>query len=459
MVSIGFLYFFLPVFIALYALAGQRYRPVMFLIAGVFAVAWHSPIGLAPVAASILLGWISALVSEKCSRRTAGIVLGLNVAVNAAALIMFSYSSFYDTDLSGRLIGKALPFTGWKVIGAGVFTLHSIAYSADVFRKKYEREKSFIKTACYIGFFPSFVCGPILRYDKIREDLSHPVISYAKMAEGIRALVYGFAEKLVIAEPLMAVWTRLSGQKIDDLSFASCWLAVLSFSLAMFFEFKAYSDIAKGLGLMAGFTMPENFSAPFSSGGFNELIKRYCSTVYEWCRDYIYKPLTCKRSDNSVSLLAMLAATAAGLLWIGTVGHYFIWGFYFLFIITLEYISRGFLAKTNHIVRSIFMNIFFMGALPLAAFRDADKALNFMGKMFSFSGLTGDVYAVYVVKNYFILFFVAILFAFGPARLTRTTFNRISPNIMRIVQPIVQTILLLVATAYLGAGASYGFVF
>lgn len=444
---------------ALYALAGQKYRPVMFLLAGVFVVGWDSVFSLIPIVLSIVFGYLSALVSEKAPRKAAGAFLALTVLLNAAALVFFSYSRYYDTDFSGRLTGHPLPFSDYHFIGAGIYTLHSISYSADIFMKKYEREKSFVKTACYIGFFPCLICGPVLRYDRIKEDLAHPVISYDRMADGIRALVYGFAQKLIIASPLLTVWQRISAVKTADLSFASCWFAAAAFSLAMYFDFKAYCDIAKGMGLMAGFSMPDNFSAPFSAGGFNELMKRFCSTLYEWARDYIYRPLCPKNDKENIHLPAMLAATVFGVIWFGIGGRYFVWGLFFLLVLTFEYISRKLLTKVNHVLRSVFMNIIFLGGLPLAAFSAPADALRFIAKMFSFSGLAGDVYALYVVKNYFVLYFIAILFAFAPARLVRTNFNRLNPNIVRIVQPIVQTILLLLSTAFLCAGQPEGFMF
>lgn len=459
LVSIVFLYFFLPVFIAVYALAGQKYRPVVFLTAGVLVACWSSLWGLLPIAVSMMTGWVSALVSVKCSKKAAAAMLGITVALNAASVVVFSYSRFYGADLAGILTGHSFPFAGIVSAGSGLCALHSISYSADVFFGKYERERSFIKTACYIAFFPSFICGPVIRYDRIREELSHPVISYDKLAEGIRTLVYGFAEKLVVAAPLLDLWNRISGEKTENLSFASCWIAAAAFSGSLYFDLKAYCDIAKGLGLMAGFSMPDNFNAPFACGGFNELIRRYCITLFEWFRDYVYRPLCPKRKSDSICLPAMLAAISASLLWLGLGGRYFIWGFFFLLIITLEYITRKLLAKINHVVRAIFMNMIFLGSMPLLIFPSSKDALSFIGRMFSFSGLPGDVYIVYVVKNYFIMFIIFVILAFGLARFVKTALNQLNPNIVRIVQPICQTVLLLVATAFLAVSPTQGFMF
>ena len=459
MVSIGFLYFFLPVFMALYALAGQKYRLAVFLLAGAFVVGWSSLWGLIPIGVSILSGWLSAYVSAKRSRKAAVSMLAAAIILNVASVAVFSYSRFFGAGIAGQLSGHEFSFTGLGFIGAGVCALHSISYSVDVFKGKYERDESFLRTACYIGFFPCFVCGPILRYDKIKEDLLHPIISYDRLAEGIRTLVYGFAEKLVLAAPLMGIWERLSAEKTNELSFVSCWIAVWSFAGSLFFDFKAYCDIAKGLGLMAGFSMPDNFNAPFSAGGFNELIKRFYTTLYDWCREYVYKPLCPHEDRELIHLPAMLCAVMAGLLWLGLCGRYFIWALFFLLIITVEYILKKLLAKTNIVLRAIIMNVLFTGGLPLLIIDSPDSAISFIGRMFSFSGLPGDVYATYVLRTYAILFLVSVFFAFAPAKLIKTSFNQISPNILRIVQPVVQTVLLLVATAYLSVSPVEGFMF
>lgn len=459
MVSIGFLYFFLPVFMALYALAGQKYRLAVFLLAGALVVGWSSPWGLIPIGVSILSGWLSAYISTKKSRRAAAFVLTVTVLLNAGSVIALSYSRFFSAGLIAQISGRDISFPSFGFIGTGVCALHSISYSVDVFTGKYERDESFLRTACYIGFFPCYVCGPILRYDKLKEDFLHPIISYDRLAEGIRTLVYGYAEKLVLAAPLMEIWQRLSAEKTNELSFVTCWIAVWSFAGSLFFDFKAYCDIAKGLGLMAGFSMPENFNAPFSAGGFNEFIKRFCTTLYDWCRDYIYKPICPHDDRESIHLPAMLCAVTGGFLWLGLCGKYFIWTLFFLLILTVEYISRKLLAKTNIVLRAIIMNVMFTGGLPLLMIGNTNDAMSFIGRMFSFSGLPGDVFATYVIRSYAVLFLVSIFFAFAPAKLIKTSFNQMSPNILRIVQPVVQTILLLVATAYLSVSPVDGFMF
>ncbi|MBR1562621.1 MAG: hypothetical protein IJ645_05400, partial [Ruminococcus sp.] len=140
-------------------------------------------------------------------------------------------------------------------------------------------------------------------------------------------------------------------------------------------------------------------------------------------------------------------------------GKYFIWTLFFLLILTVEYISRKLLAKTNIVLRAIIMNVMFTGGLPLLMIGNTNDAMSFIGRMFSFSGLPGDVFATYVIRSYAVLFLVSIFFAFAPAKLIKTTFNQMSPNILRIVQPVVQTILLLVATAYLSVSPVDGFMF
>ena len=46
-------------------------------------------------------------------------------------------------------------------------------------------------------------------------------------------------------------------------SIPNAWIGTLSYSIQIYFDFSAYSEMAIGLGLIFGLTLPVNFNSPF----------------------------------------------------------------------------------------------------------------------------------------------------------------------------------------------------
>lgn len=69
------------------------------------------------------------------------------------------------------------------------------------------------------------------------------------------------------------------------------WIAIVCYTLQIYFDFSAYSDMAIGLARMFGFRFPENFNYPYVSRSMQDFWRRWHMSSSRWFRDYLYIPL------------------------------------------------------------------------------------------------------------------------------------------------------------------------
>src|SRR5262249_13437902 len=104
------------------------------------------------------------------------------------------------------------------------------------------------------------------------------------------------------------------------------WVAVLSFTFQIFFDFSAYSDIAIGTALLLGIELPLNFDAPYRSTSIREFWRRWHMTLSRFLRDYLYIPLCGNRHGLPRQTLAVMITMALGGLWHGAGWNFVVWG-------------------------------------------------------------------------------------------------------------------------------------
>ena len=102
-------------------------------------------------------------------------------------------------------------------------------------------------------------------------------------------LMLGLTKKVFFADELAPIANTgfdavAAGQTI---TFGGSWLASLAYSLQLYFDFSAYSDMAIGLGAMFGLRLPLNFDAPYRATGQDSRAVTgcrpgYCGRCFVW---------------------------------------------------------------------------------------------------------------------------------------------------------------------------------
>ena len=350
--SLSFLTLFLPGVLAvswlLALLAARRSEGfwrignAFLLLASLLFYFWGEGSGVLLLVASIVANFCFGLaISKSQGQSVRRALLALSIAANLAALVFFKYSGFLAESANG-LLGTSLPIPRIVLpLGISFYTFQAMSYVIDVYRGNVRPQRSIIDFGCYISMFPQLVAGPIVRYSDIESSLARRGIDVARMASGLRRFLVGLARKVVIANVVAdfadRAWAMVA--EGNGLPPAYAWLALVCYTLQIYFDFSGYSDMAIGLGRMLGFDFPENFNYPYVAKSVREFWRRWHISLSSWFRDYLYIPLGGSRCGVARACInGLIVFTLCGL-WHGASVMFLLWGLWHGLFITLERLS------------------------------------------------------------------------------------------------------------------------
>ncbi len=287
--SISFLYYFLPVTLALYFAVPQRFKNAVLLLASLVFYGWGEPKYVLLMGFLVVQGYGFGLLLETYRGEKAGrICCMVSVMVSLSFLLYFKYADFFLGNVN-RVTGLSLPLLRLALpVGISFYTFQIISYTVDVYRGE-KAQRNPVRLAAYVVMFPQLVAGPIVRYSDLAGQLAERTHSFRGAAYGIRRFVIGLAKKILLANQLGELCSvfRASGEK----SVLFHWMYAAAFTLQIYFDFSGYSDMAIGLGRVFGFRFLENFNYPYISASITEFWRRWHISLGTWFRDYVYIPL------------------------------------------------------------------------------------------------------------------------------------------------------------------------
>ncbi len=220
-------------------------------------------------------------------------------------------------------------------IGLSFYTLQSISYIIDMYRKKDETTYSFVETATFVAFFPKLLAGPLERIDTFIHELKK-THSYngKRIFTAFKIILYAMTCKFVLADKIgMYVDGSLSDN--SSLSAINILITAALFSFQIFFDFYAYSILAIGIARLYGIKLSYNFNYPYFSTSFYDFWKRWNITLTSWFRDYIYIPLGGNRVPTLRWAVNVMIVFVISGIWHGATFNFLLWGFlHGLFYIT-----------------------------------------------------------------------------------------------------------------------------
>lgn len=460
--SIGFLYYFLPLVLALYYLAPAKLKNIVLLGASLFFYFYGEPVFAVLILASSVLGYVHGLWISRCrTPKTARLALVSAVASGLFFLILFKYADFMIINLN-RIPGLALPLPGLRLpIGISFYTFQILSYVLDVYYGKARVQKSLVRLTTYVALFPQLIAGPIVRYNTIESELNGRRHSWANMAGGIGRFVTGLAKKILIANVLGELADQLS--RLPERTVLYYWLVGLSFMLQIYFDFSAYSDMAIGLGRMFGFHFQENFNYPLIARSITDFWRRWHISLGTWFRDYVYIPLGGNRVSKLKWLRNIVVVWALTGLWHGAAWNFIIWGLYFAVVLVAE---KWFLAKPLASLPAFLQHVYtLLVALISFVIFNADSLQTVGENLRGLIGVPGlALYSpaqLYYLRSYALVLVMAVV---GATPLVRRLANRLTTALKErlpglILEPVLYLVLLLVCTAYLVDGSFNPFLY
>jgi D-alanyl-lipoteichoic acid acyltransferase DltB (MBOAT superfamily) len=293
--SVAFLAGFLPVTLAGFFLLGRWGRmPAMAWLAAasiVFYGAWN-PLHVPLLLGSTLANW---LAGRHLARHPSGTVLALAVAANLLVLGLFKYTGFVVqgvNDATGA---------GWTVpqialpLALSFFTFQQIAYLCDS-NDGVATEPSLLNYTLFVTFFPHLIAGPITHHREMVPQFDDPGIFRPQamlLASGATLFLVGLFKKVAIADPMggFASPAFAAAAAGEAPTLFAAWAAALSYAMQMYFDFSGYTDMAIGLGLLFGISLPPNFNSPFKARSIIDFWSRWHMTLTRFLTAYIYNPL------------------------------------------------------------------------------------------------------------------------------------------------------------------------
>ena len=330
--SLVFLWFFLPAAVFLYYLApGRNAKNIVLFAASLIFYGWGGPRYLLLVLLTALLCYAAGLCLDAAGERTAlkKLSVGVFVLITLGILGYFKYYNFFAAT-AGRLAGKELfPLRDIVLpLGISFYTFQAISYVVDVYRGKSPAQKNLFHMALYLFLFPQILSGPIIKYHQVAGQLTNRNETISMQFYGIKRFVYGLAKKVLLANTFGQSVDYIMGVPSGQMGTLTAWLAVILYTLQIYYDFSGYSDMAIGLGRIFGFYYEENFNYPYLSSSITEFWRRWHISLSTWFRDYLYIPLGGNRKGlgrTCVNLFIVFLATG---LWHGASMTFIIWGIY-----------------------------------------------------------------------------------------------------------------------------------
>ena len=332
--SLVFLFAFLPIVVGIYYLLPKGARNFWLTVSSYLFYLWDRPEFLPVLLAVTLWSYICALgLREGRSEQVRRLSLILSVTGCLSALGFFKYAAMLSGWMNAGAVAVGLVRTGEVLftvphlplpIGISFFTFQCLSYTVDLYRGDARPTRNLLTYCCYVSMFAQLVAGPIVRYRDISEQLLERDHTAAKLGLGFRFFVIGLFKKVILADTFARAVPVAFGS--HEPGFGEAWIGTLGYTLQIYFDFSAYSDMAVGLGLMFGFMLPINFDSPYKSISITEFWRRWHISLSTWLRDYLFIPLGGSRGSAAKTYRNLILVMLLGGLWHGASSLFLAWG-------------------------------------------------------------------------------------------------------------------------------------
>ncbi|MFN3198644.1 MAG: MBOAT family O-acyltransferase [Bradymonadia bacterium] len=188
-------------------------------------------------------------------------------------------------------------------VGISFFTFQALAYVIDVQRAARDEkpldehgkpivEANLLRFGTFLAFFPQLVAGPIVRRHELMPQLRNlGWLRKDDVAAGLWRIMLGLFKKVVIADAIRRAIADPVFEDPSGYTGLEVWVALYAYTLQIYYDFSAYTDIAIGSARLFGIDLPENFRRPYKALSVAAFWRRWHITLSNWVRDYIYFPL------------------------------------------------------------------------------------------------------------------------------------------------------------------------
>ncbi len=401
--SVSFLFFFLPVFVACYFITPSiRAKNLLTLMFSLVFYAWGEPWFVFGLLGAIAINFAAAIIIDRAEGARRRLAVTATVAIDLLVLAVFKYATFLVGSANWALepLGRQFPLPKIALpLGISFFTFHCISYVIDVYRRRFRANRDAVEVALYIALFPQLVAGPIVRYRTVARQLRFRRHTLARASAGMRIFVLGLAQKVLLADQV----ARLADTVFSPYAHPSLiegWTGVLAYTMQIYFDFAGYSNMAIGLGICMGFTLPRNFRLPYTARSITDFWRRWHMSLSSWLRDYLYIPLGGNRGGAARTYRNLVMVFLLCGLWHGASWTFVLWGAWHGLFLVIERIGLGAaVARLPRAAANAYTMLVVMLGWVLFRAPDFATALGMYRSLFGLQGLTRLSFETHLVLN------------------------------------------------------------
>ena len=470
--SLFFVFCFFPLNMLLYWLMPDLKRKnIVMLIFSLIFYAWGGPLYIFLLVGMTLADYIAAILiedSQTDGQRKA--MLAVGCGVNLTLLVIFKYLTFILTNIHNlcgvpeEVLQIALP------IGISFYTFQLLSYMVDVYRGEVYAQRNFATLLLYVSLFHQCIAGPIIRYETVAAELSDRRVKVTDLYQGTRRFAIGLAKKALLANYcgtlantfLCATDNAAGADVLLQKSALSILIGSICYTMQIYLDFSAYSDMAIGMGRMIGFHYLENFDYPYMSASITEFWRRWHISLSTFFRDYVYIPLGGNRCSKARHIFNLLVVWTLTGFWHGASWNYMFWGLFNFAFLMLE---KFLLADRMDDIPSPIMHIYALLVINFGWILFRCENLSWLGiELKGLLGLNGNGFCNYEtlvnLKSNMFFLVVAMIACTPLAKNIRLLIqklayrNNIAANVHQVIQALIPVVLLILSTASL-VGDSY----
>ena len=342
-VTLTFVAFLLVVWPVYWALP-HRAQNVWLLLASLAFYGWVHPW-------FVILLLLSASLDFVCARQiedhpeSARRWLMLSIAGSGGILLAFKYFDFFVENVAATLslLGFRANLTTLGILvpaGLSFYTFQTMSYTIDVYWRKLQARRDYLDYLVFVTFFPQLVAGPIERAGRLLMQVERPrSFDLSAARAGISLASWGALKKVAVADTVAPYINAIYAS--EDPAPLLWWAAAAGFMVQMFADFSGYTDIARGIAPLFGFTLTRNFDHPYLAATPQQFWQRWHISLSEWLRDYIFfpvfrsptwrkwlpMPLFADPTGQNIARATLVTMALSGL-WHGAAWHFVLWGLF-----------------------------------------------------------------------------------------------------------------------------------
>lgn len=278
-------------------------------------------------------------------------LLILSLALNLGLLATFKYANFFFESFIGiaGFLGSELTFSqacqpgdancvqAFDIMlpaGISFYTFQTMSYTIDLYRGRCAPERNFWRFALFVGFFPQLVAGPIVRAVDFLPQIQAPrLLTRGQVSRAFFLIGIGLFKKAVAdyiginaVDPFFTEGPFGGGTGEVQPGSLAMLIALYAYTLQIYLDFSAYSDLAIGSALLFGYRLPDNFDRPYKATSIQDFWRRWHMTLGSWLRDYLYYPLGGSRGTTWATYRNLFLTFVLIGLWHGAAWTFVVYG-------------------------------------------------------------------------------------------------------------------------------------